>query len=359
MGADRSFTLLTRSTVAGWLREENHGRLQTLWDTADAVRRQYVGDAIHLRGLVEISNHCRRNCLYCGLRRARTNLARYRMTTDEIVACAHETRQRGYGTVVLQSGDDPGIGAAWLAEVIRRIKRECALAVTLSVGERTAGELACWREAGADRYLLRFETSDPKLYAVIHPGLQGRASHPTDRLAILAQLRAQGYEVGSGMLIGIPGQTYSSLANDLLLFREFDLDMVGVGPFIPHPATPLAQAANAPPHPDQVPRSELMTYKVLALTRLLCPEANIPSTTALATLSDMREAAPGLMRGANVVMPCLTPPPYLALYDIYPGKAETTSTEDWHHALREYLRASGRPPGQGNGSRHAAVTKRS
>ena len=227
---------LDKTEILGWLRETNPERLEELWRRADETRRQHVGDAVHLRGLVEISNFCARQCAYCGLRAGNENLVRYRMLADEILAAAQQAVKFGYGTVVLQAGEDYGITADWLAEIIRQIKAETPLAVTLSLGERPDNELAAWREAGADRYLLRFETSDRNLFDEIHPPLGNREC---DRIAILRRLREFGFEVGSGIMVGIPGQTYASVANDIALFRELDLDMIGIGPFIPHPATPL------------------------------------------------------------------------------------------------------------------------
>ena len=287
---------------------------------ADLVRQQSVGGEVHLRGLIEISNHCIRLCGYCGLRVDNRELPRYRMTADEIMACVQEGVAFGYGTVVLQAGEDPGIRADWMADVVRRIKAESPMAVTLSLGEREHDELALWREAGADRYLLRFETSNRELFERIHPPRPGRVS---DRIALLGMLRELGYEVGSGVMIGIPGQSYDDLAGDLELFRELNLDMIGVGPFLMHPETPLADPQQQPAAPpgEQMPASELMTYKVIALTRLLCPRANIPSTTALATLNRRNGRELGLVRGANIVMPNLTPPKYRIHYEIYPNKA--------------------------------------
>jgi biotin synthase len=318
---------------------------------ADETRRRHVGDAVHLRGLIEISNHCVRECGYCGLRAANRSLKRYRMTADEIMACTAAAVEFGYGTVVLQSGEDDGIRQRWLSDIIRKIKSDTNLAVTLSLGERPDEDLAAWRVAGADRYLLRFETSDPVLYRLIHPPRPGRAS---DRFAILKKLRELGYEVGSGVMIGIPGQTYGSLADDIEAFRRLDLDMIGVGPYISHPATPLAKhAALRPIPPDQqVPNSELMTYKVVALTRLVRPDANIPSTTALATLNKESGRELGMSRGANVIMPNLTPPQYRILYEIYPSKACLFETaEDCRSRLKNRILAMGRTVGQGPGGR--------
>jgi len=340
--------LLTKQELLDWLKETDENRLLQLWAEADRVRRENVGEAVHLRGLIEISNYCVRRCAYCGLRVERTKLARYRMTSDEVLASAHDAVKFGYGTVVLQAGEDPGWRADEIADVVRRIKSETALAVTLSLGERTPDEWRLWRAAGADRYLLRFETSNRKLYDLIHPaGPNGQLS---DRIAMLRELRAIGYEIGSGVMAGIPGQTYDDLARDLETFRELDLDMIGIGPFIPHPDTPLGKTP-ALPGPDQPTADELMTLKMVALTRLMCPRANIPSTTALATLNLEQGRELGLQRGANIVMPNVTPLKYRALYEIYPGKA--CIQEDGAQCsfcLRGRRAAIGRPVGQGPGS---------
>jgi len=314
-----------RTDIRTWLRETDPARLAELWRWADGVRQEHVGGDVHLRGLVELSNHCVRLCAYCGLRAPNTEITRYRMSENEILACAHQAVGYGYGTVVLQAGEDPGLTKDGLSDLVRRIKRETPLAVTLSLGERDDEELAAWREAGADRYLLRFETSNRALFEKIHPP---RPEGPSDRLAILARLRELGYEVGSGVMIGIPGQTYDDLAADVALFAGLDLDMIGVGPYLVHPETPLAEAngQSAIPADDQVPANELMTYKVMALARLVCPHANIPSTTALATLNTAAGRELGLVRGANVIMPNLTPPKYRVHYQIYPGKACLSET---------------------------------
>jgi biotin synthase len=340
---------MNHAELVSWLHEGDAKRLDTLWQRADAVRRQHVGDEVHLRGLVEFSNHCVRLCAYCGLRVGNRELVRYRMTADEILACAHQAVGFGYGTLVLQSGEDPGAEADWIADLVRRIKRETPLAVTLSLGEREPEELAAWRAAGADRYLLRFETSNRRLYEQIHPPRPGRHS---DRIALLRLLRQLDYEVGSGVMIGIPGQSYDDLARDIALFAELDLDMIGVGPYLVHPGTPLADAAHRPQAPteDQVPSDELTTYKVIALTRLTCPRSNIPSTTALATLNRASGRELGLQRGANIIMPNLTPPQYRALYEIYPDKACLAETADTcGTCLRGRIHALGRQIGTGRG----------
>jgi biotin synthase len=340
--------------ILSWLREQNSQALNRLFAAADKVRAETVGPQVHLRALLEISNHCVRQCGYCGLRAGNVDIQRYRMSCPEILDCARQAAAMDYGTVVLQAGEDPGITIEWMADVVRQIKRETKLAVTLSLGERSLEELTAWREAGADRYLLRFETSDRKLYDFIHPRLTAQPDRPSDRVAILKQLRMLGYEIGSGIMVGIPGQSLSSVADDILLFRELDLDMIGVGPFIPHPSTPLGkdQALKNLPAEDQVLADELMVYKVIALTRLACPEANIPSTTALATINTVNGRELGLQRGANVVMPNLTPTPYRALYEIYPNKACINETgQVCNNCLLSRISAIGRQAGIGPGGR--------
>lgn len=341
--------MIGRAEILAWLRETDPTRLSRLYRRADAVRREHVGDEVHLRGLVEVSNHCVRRCAYCGIAATNGGVERYRMTEDEVVACARQAVELGYGTVVLQAGEDYGLTRDGVASMVRAIKRETGLAVTLSLGERPEAELAAWREAGADRYLLRFETSDPALYEAIHPAVPGRP----DRFAILGRLAVLGYEVGSGVLVGIPGQTWESLANDILVFRQLDLEMIGVGPYIPHPATPLGQGRfPAAPEGEQVLADEETTTKVVALTRLVRPDANIPSTTALATLDPSWGRERGLLRGANVVMPNLTPPAYRQLYEIYPGKACVNETaEACGSCLPHRIRMIGRVPGSGPGGR--------
>ncbi len=325
--------------------------MQILWDRADSLRRKHVGDAVHLRGLIEFSNNCRSCCQYCGMRADRRSLERYRMTEHEILTSAREAVSRGYGAIVMQSGEDSGLDAEWLAQIVETIKRETPLAVTLSCGERSRDELVCWRKAGADRYFLRFETSSRALWKSIHPPRTKDSPH---RLEILNGIKDLGYETGSGIMVGIPGQTWASLVDDIEWFRRLDLDMIGSGPFIPHVETPLGRTSlQSPQHaiPDQVPNTELMTYKVMALTRLACPRANIPTTTALATLNREQGSKLGLERGANVMMVNLTPPKYRAFYEIYPEKACIgESPLDQKHRVSTLLASLGRYAGGGPGT---------
>jgi biotin synthase len=252
---------------------------------------------------------------------------------------------------VLQAGEDPGLKTQFITEVVTRIKNQTQLAVTLSLGERTVPELKLWRRAGADRYLLRFETSDRALFDMIHPGLRGVAS---DRIEMLRQLKSLGYETGSGIMVGLPGQSYESVARDIALFRELDLDMIGIGPFIPHKETPLGQL---PADHDllaarEVPQGEAMVYKAVALARLVCPQANIPATTALATINRKEGRELALRRGANVVMPNLTPLKYRRLYEIYPDKACVDEAGSaCNGCLRGRIARIGRRVGVGQGGR--------
>ncbi|HEY1986751.1 MAG TPA: [FeFe] hydrogenase H-cluster radical SAM maturase HydE [Terracidiphilus sp.] len=342
---------LGKLEIGEWLREDRPEQLQVLYDWADSTRRQHVGDAVHLRGLIEISSHCVRQCMYCGLRKGNSGLQRYRMTQEEIQECARQAQSLCYGTIVMQGGEDNALSAEWIADIVRWIKRETRLAVTLSLGERSYDALKLWREAGADRYLLRFETSDQELFRIIHPRhLPGAPS----RLVLLRQLKDLGYETGGGVMVGIPGQSFQSLAQDIFTFRALDLDMIGIGPYIAHAATPLGSGALHPAvaPSEQAPGNEEMVYKMIALTRIMCPTANIPSTTALATLNKRHGRKRGLAVGANVVMPNLTPVKYRSLYQIYPAKAcIDESATDCNHCLRAQIHSLGRFAGNGRGGR--------
>ena len=342
---------LDKGSIKAWLMEDDPHELDCLWKKADEVRCQCVGGDVWLRGLVEISNNCVRSCAYCGISECAPVPKRYRMTVDEILAAVDRAVTNGFGTVVLQSGEDPGITGPWMAGVVKSIKSQTGLAITLSLGERSDDDLHAWREAGADRYLLRFETSDTRLYRQIHPDLDGRS----DRLAQLERMRDMGYEIGTGIMVGIPGQTWDSLADDIWLFRHYAIDMVGLGPYIECPGTALAgglgRALKTAAGDNQVPPDNLTTLKALALTRLICPYINIPATTALATIDPYSGRSHGLQRGANVIMPNITPAEYRALYQTYPGKAGLHETTDISLAVIEgQIKSIGRTIGRGAGT---------
>lgn len=279
---------------------------EAIYMAADAARARTVGNDVHLRGIIEFSNVCKNHCWYCGIRCDNDHLERYRMPEDEIVETAKNALRWGCGTVVLQSGEDPFYTADVLVRLLRRIKTETALAVTLSVGVRTRDELAALREAGCDRYLLRFETTSNALFSAMHP--DESFEH---RIRCLSDLRELGYQVGSGFMIGLPGGTPEMIANDILFATRLKLDMIGCGPFLSHPDTPLAEK------PLLDDRS--VYYKTIALLRLLNPDAHIPATTAFDALEpDGRNLV--LRRGANVFMPNVTPGKYRRLYQLYPNK---------------------------------------
>jgi biotin synthase len=306
---------------------------EVLFEAADRVRKDSVGDEVHLRGIVEFSNFCAQNCLYCGLRRDNRGLVRYRMSSTEIVAAAKTARSQGLGTIVLQSGEDPWFTRERIFDLIRAIKEETDLAITLSVGERPYADYLAWKKAGADRYLLKHETASPALFRGLRPGRELR-----ERLEALRWLRELGYEVGSGNMVGLPGQTDEDLARDIELFIRYDFDMIGIGPFIVHPQTPLAWAANG-----QLDR----TLMVLAITRIVTHDTNLPATTAAGVL-DPSGRRLALLAGANVIMPDITPPNYRQHYQIYPGKAQMAVDRT---GLIEMISSLGRRISEGPGSR--------
>jgi biotin synthase len=300
-------TMPDRRDVEDILRLDDERHVELLFDFADRIRRQYVGHGVLLRGIIEFSNFCRNTCAYCGLHRDNTRLPRYRLTDQEILGAAEQIHEAGIKTVVLQSGEEESLDADWLKEIIEAIKTRFDAAVTLSVGERSRDEYALWRQAGADRYLLKIETSDPGLYERLHPGMSFQ-----NRTRCLQDLAELGYQTGSGNLVGLRGQNITRLAEDILFFKEGDFDMLSVSPFIPHAQTPLAE----------VPTGDLqMTLKMIALARIVGRDAHIPASTAIGSLHRRDERPRALAAGANVVMPNFTPQRFKSLYEIYPDKA--------------------------------------
>ena len=283
---------------------EDDSSNEELFEYANKVRKEYVGDEVNLRGLIEFSNICKCTCKYCGLRYQNSSLERYRMSKDEIINCAKNAVELGYKTIVLQSGEDNFYSTKLLCEIISEIK-SLNTAVTLSIGEKTFEEYKAYKNAGADRYLLRIETTDKNLYSQMHPKMNFE-----NRLKCLYDLKELGYEVGTGCLVGLPNQTLESLANDILFFKKIDADMVGIGPFIPNQNTPLKNSAGG---------DFWLSLKVMALTRILLKNINIPATTAMETLNPNGRLI-ALKSGANVVMPNVTSTQYRAKYEIYPNK---------------------------------------
>lgn len=309
---------------------------QALFAAADEVRQKFVGDEVHLRGLIEFSNICKNNCLYCGLRRDNLKLKRYRMSPEEIVALARRAvKDFGFKTIVMQSGEDLWFTPERLKPILAEIKK-LDVAITLSIGEKSFEEYKAYKEAGTDRYLIRIETTDKDLYHRLDPGMNW-----DERKECLVNLGKLGYEVGSGIMVGLPGQTIESIADDLLFLQNMKIDMAGIGPFIPHPDTPLK---------DEKGRAFELSLRTMAIMRLLLPDINIPATTAMETLHPEGRII-ALQCGANVIMPNVTEGEYRQLYELYPGKAALNETP--LHAktsIGARIEAIGRKIGTGYGS---------
>jgi len=291
---------LTKKNIVEFLNSTD----DELFKLADKVRKESVGDEVHLRGLIEFSNYCKQNCLYCGIRRDNKDCIRYRLEPEQILEFAQKASGYGYKTVVLQSGEDPYYTKDKLKYILSEIKK-LDMAITLSIGEKTLEEYKAYKDSGADRFLIRIETTDKKLYKSLHPNMDF-----DNRVKCLENLCNLGYEVGTGCLVGLPNQSVESLADDILFFKKINADMIGIGPFIPNPNTPLSQESGG---------AFDLALRVMAVTRLVLPYANIPATTAMETL-DPNGRLIALQSGANVVMPNITEGDYRKFYELYPGK---------------------------------------
>lgn len=294
------------------------------WDESDreyaaeiarAVSESVFGKKIYIRGIVEFSNFCKNDCLYCGIRRSNKNAQRYRLTDDEILMCCDEGYEYGFRTFVLQSGEDLSYSAKRIADIVSRIKKahpDCA--VTLSLGEKEYDELKLMRQAGADRYLLRHETANEEHYKKLHPSDMS-FSH---RMKCLEDLKSLGYQTGAGIMVGSPYQTIDCLADDMVFFERFRPEMIGIGPFLPHKDTPFC---------DEPKGSYELTLFLLSLCRILLPRVLLPATTALGTIRpNGREQ--GVLSGANVIMPNLSPTAVRKKYMLYDGKICTEDSSD-------------------------------
>ena len=274
---------------------------------ARAVREQAYGKDVYIRGLIEFTNICRNDCYYCGIRCSNKNAQRYRLSKEDILSCCDQGYDLGFRTFVLQGGEDPYFTDERIVSIISAIKeRHPDTAVTLSVGEREKGSYQKFFDAGADRYLLRHETADRKHYAMLHPDTMSYEH----RMQCLHDLREIGYQVGCGMMVGSPGQTPEHLIEDLRFLHIFKPEMVGIGPFIPHHDTPYA---------NRQPGTLKMTLRLLSVIRLLLPDVLLPATTALGTI-DPSGREKGLIAGANVVMPNLSPSNVRGKYLLYDNK---------------------------------------
>ncbi|AQQ09554.1 Biotin synthase [Sedimentisphaera cyanobacteriorum] len=292
--------------LAFLLAVEDKTEMQKIFDSADQVRREYCGDGILVRGIIEYTNYCRNRCLYCGLNKNNESIERYRLGKNEILESAEIIHKCGVKTAVLQGGEDPEISPDFIAEIVSEIKTRFGLAVTLSSGEWEREVYKLWKDAGADRYLLKIETTDKKLYEKYHPEMSFK-----NRLRCLEDLIDLGYQAGSGSLVGLKGQTPEILAKDILFFNRYGFDMLGMGLFIPHKQTELRS--------EKIGSLD-MTLKMLALTRIVTKNTHLPATTATASFSDRDRRLDALRAGANVIMPNFTPGDVKKLYEIYPGK---------------------------------------
>lgn len=288
--------------------------MEELFERARKYQHKYYGNGIFIRGLIEISNICKNNCYYCGIRRDNKNASRYRLSKEQILECCDKGYKLGYRTFVMQGGEDGYFSDEVMTDIISTIKsRYSDCAVTLSLGERSYESYRRMYEAGADRYLLRHETADNEHYRMLHP----KELSLEERKQCLFNLKEIGYQVGTGFMVGSPGQTITNIAKDLLFLEELKPQMVGIGPFIPHHDTVFAQ--------NNAGSVELTIY-LIALIRLLLPKALIPATTALGTL-DPKGREKGIMAGANVIMPNLSPVSVREKYSLYDNKL-CTGDED-------------------------------
>ena len=296
---------------------EDPEAVRRLKEEAVRIREIYYGKKVFTRGLIEYTNYCKNDCYYCGIRKSNTNAKRYRLTEDEIMACCENGYELGFRTFVLQGGEDAYYTDDRMVAIIKKIKEaypECAL--TLSIGEKSYESYKRFREAGADRYLLRHETASQSHYAMLHPPVLSLAK----RKECLFQLKEIGYQTGSGFMVGSPGQTAEELAEDLLFLKDLNPQMVGIGPFIPHHDTPFA---------GKPPGSVELTLFLIGLLRLMLPGALLPATTALGTL-DPEGREKGILAGANVVMPNLSPVGARTKYTLYDHKL-CTGAESAEH----------------------------
>ncbi|HTX88593.1 MAG TPA: [FeFe] hydrogenase H-cluster radical SAM maturase HydE [Bacteroidales bacterium] len=319
---------------------------------AAEIKKEFVGNKVYFRGLIEYSNYCTKNCYYCGIRAGNHRYQRYELSDEEVLEAARYAYDNKFASIVIQSGErsDPGF-VGRIEHLLREIQKmaKWELHITLSLGEQSEETYRRWFHAGAHRYLLRIEVSNPELYKKLHPSDQRHEY--ARRLEALKMLRAAGYQVGTGVMIGLPFQTVADLADDLIFFREFDIDMVGMGPYVEHEDTPLFQFRDQLlPHLE---RAEL-SFRMVALLRIMMKDINIAATTAMQTLDPQgREKA--LQAGANVIMPNLTPVRYLDNYLLYQDKPNVhDEPEETRKSLEEHIRRAGETIGYGEwgDSRH-------
>jgi biotin synthase len=307
----------TRNDVIILLSVDNDAERNLIFQKAAEIREKHIGNNIYLRGLIEYSNICSKNCLYCGIRAGNPLVSRYCLNEEEVLSCAKYAYDQNYGSIVIQSGERSGQRfIESINKLIKEIKKKTngELGITLSCGEQTEETYRRWFESGAHRYLLRIESSGRDLYYRIHP--KDKNHDFETRLYALNNLKSIGYQVGSGVMIGLPFQTNENLADDLLFLQKIDVDMVGMGPYIEHPETPLFDLRNKIPDPKA--RFE-KTHLMIAIIRIMMKNINIAASTAMDTL-DNEGRIKAIIAGANVLMPNITPIKYRENYLIYKDK---------------------------------------
>lgn len=334
----------TKENIIELLEEKDPNRVQQLYDDAFRTKIDNVGNKVYLRGLVEITNICRKNCLYCGIRRDNPSNDRYEIDIEDVIPAARFAYEQGYGSMVIQGGErhDKKFRdkITSILKEVRKISSESPLGITLSLGEQPFDVYQEWFEAGAHRYLLRIESSTQELFEKIHPVDESHSFQT--RLTALEDLRRAGYQVGTGVMIGLPFQTLEHLADDLLFFKSFDIDMCGMGPYLEHSQTPLYQYKDL-----LIPKEERLqlSLKMVAILRLMMPKINIAATTAMQSIDPAgREKA--ILAGANVIMPNLTLTEVRGDYSIYenkPGVGEDASITS--SSLERMLQNAGIPIG--------------
>ncbi|MBW2988720.1 [FeFe] hydrogenase H-cluster radical SAM maturase HydE [Candidatus Woesearchaeota archaeon] len=333
---------LAKEDIIFLLELEKKEELEKIFCRADKIRKELIGDDVFIRGIIEFSNYCRNECLYCGLRRQNPGLKRYRMAAEEIIDTAIDGVKRlGIKTILLQSGEDDSYDDGKIEMIIKGILRDCDCRIALSIGERGVDSYKRFYMAGARRCLIRFETSNKKLFGEMHPASSASKNSFDDRVRLIMELKKMGYQTGTGPIIGLPGQGVDDLAESIIMLNKLNADMAGMGPFIAHPRTPLAGEADG---------GIEMGLKMIAVTRICCKDIFIPATTALQSLDNENGVERALKAGANVIMPNITPKRYRELYEIYPGKANIHDEADrCVESAKDAIRSAGRDIGEGYG----------
>lgn len=309
---------LSKEDLLKLIQIEDPQELQLLFNKAYEIKLKYIGNKVYYRGLIECSNICIKNCRYCGIRKGNENVERFMLTKDEILEISQWIYENGYGSLALQSGErNDSDFINFIEKTLINIQKNCnnSLGITLSLGEQTLETYKKWLNAGASRYLLRIETTNKELFKKIHPNDE---SHTFEkRLKALKDLKTAGYQVGTGVMIGLPNQTYEDLVNDILFFKENDIDMIGMGPYIIHEETPLGQEAVNNILSDE--KRFQLSLKMIALCRIYLKDINIAATTALHALDPLGREK-GILAGANVIMPNATSKNIKPKYQLYRGK---------------------------------------